>query len=369
MFVANGAPPRAGVICGEMLKGMVRLLRSRSVVAAAIAAALVVATVALTAGAATAPDLTPVPADRLIASSIDAVADRSLSVSGTGRTHVDLGIPQLPTGVSSPSGPLSLLLSDQTFKVWRSPDGVRTAQMLPAAERDVIVTPSALWLWDSDRFTAWHADLSALGIGTATPSAPPSLGDLETMVSKLLARIEPYASVTTASPVEVAGRPAYVVQLTPVSSSNTLVHRIEVAVDAQTRLPLRLEVFAKDVSAPVVSAGYTAVSFAEVDPSVFDFTRPNGATVHELGEGGDENAVNDGGQLANGGISDVRTFGESFDLVFAARVADVPKELAPFFPYRGAIASADVVDRGDHRWIVAGLVPPDALERVEHKLT
>jgi outer membrane lipoprotein-sorting protein len=351
---------------------MARLLRSRSVVGTTIAAALVVGAVALTAaGAATAPDLAPVPADQLIASSIAAVADRSLSVSGTVRTHVDLGIPQLPGAMSSSSGPLSLLLSDQTLKVWRSPGGVRIAQILPAAERDVVVRPEELWLWDSDRFTAWHADLSTFATGTARPSAPPSLGDLDGMVSQLLTKIGPYANVTTASPLAVAGRPAYVVRLTPASSSNTLVDRIELAVDAQTRLPLRLEVFARGASAAVVTAGYTAVSFAAVDPSVFEFTPPEGATVHELGEGaagGDANR-DAAAQFANGGISDVVTFGEGFDLVFAARVAKLPQELAPFFPYRGPIASANVVEHGGHIWIVAGLVPPDVLERVEHKLT
>ena len=35
---------------------------------------------------------------------------------------------------------------------------------------------------------------------------------------------------------------------------------------------------------------------------------------------------------------------------------------------RGPIASADIVDRGDHVWIVAGLVPPDALAAVEPEL-
>jgi outer membrane lipoprotein-sorting protein len=343
---------------------MARLLRSRSVLVAVIAAVAIVGVVALAAAEATTPpDLPSVPADRLIASSITAEADRALSVSGTVRSHVDLGIPQLPGTASLPTGPLSILLSDQTFKVWRSLDGIRVAQLLPAAERDAVLTRTDAWLWDSDRFAAWHAALP--GAATAQPASP-GFGDVEAAVSQLLTRLEPFAFVTNAPPAEVAGRPTYVVRLTPspTPTSDTLVDRIEVAIDAATRVPLRLDVYAVGVAEPVVRLGYTAVSFDSVDPSVFDFTPPDGAAVHELGRG----APPDGGAMSPG-APEVRSFGTGFGLILAVSVPSVPKDLAPFFPYRGPIASADVVDRGDHAWMVAGVVRPDALARVERKLT
>jgi hypothetical protein len=340
---------------------MARLLRSRSVVVAVIAAAAIVSAVALAAaGATTAPDLPSVPADRLVASSITAVVDRSLSMSGTVQSHVDLGIPQLPATAALPTGPLSILLGDQTFKVWRTPDGIRVAQLLPAAERDAVLTPTDAWFWDSDRFAAWHATLPG---ADTIEHASPALGDVEAAVSELLTRIEPFAVVTNAPPAEVAGRPAYVVRLTPSSTPDTLVDRIEVAIDAATRVPLRLDVYAVGVANPVVRLGYSAVSFAPVDPSVFDFTPPEGATVHELGEGGPRD-----GTAIPPGTPEVRSFGTGFGLIVAVPVPSVPKDLAPFLPFRGPIASADVVDRGDHAWIVAGLVRPDALVRVEQKL-
>jgi hypothetical protein len=170
--------------------------------------------------------------------------------------------------------------------------------------------------------------------------------------------------VTNATPDEVAGRPAYVVRLTPSPRPDTLVDRIEVAIDAATRVPLRLDVFADGVGEPVVRLAYTAVSFAAVDPSVFDFTPPDGAAEHQLGEG----APADGAAVPPG-LPEVRSFGTGFGLILAVAVPSVPNDLAPLFPYRGPIASADVVDRGDHAWIVAGLVRPDALAEVEPKLT
>jgi hypothetical protein len=162
----------------------------------------------------------------------------------------------------------------------------------------------------------------------------------------------------------VAGRPAYLVRLTPAASSATLVDRAEVAIDASTRLPLRLDIFAKNAAEAVVRIGYTAVSFDPFDASVLRFTPPDGATVHQLESpdgGGSERG-------APGAMPDVRWFGTGFDLVAAVSVPAVSKDLAPFFPFRGPIASADVVERGDHVWIVAGLVPPDALAAVEPEL-
>jgi outer membrane lipoprotein-sorting protein len=343
---------------------MARALRSRSIVAAGVAAVAVVVAVALTtAGAATRPDLKPVAPDRLIASSITAAADRSLSMSGTVETHVDLGIPQLPGSLSAgPAGAGSVLTSDQTFRVWRSPDGIRVAQMLPAAERDLVVTPTDAWLWDSQRFAAWHATLPG---ASAIPDVP-SLGDAQTMISNLLSRLAPFADVTTADPVEVAGRPAYVVRLTPAPSSNTLVDRVEVAIDAQTRVPLRLQAFATGADAPAIDAGYTDVSFGPVDASMFRFNAPDGAALHRVRPPAEHRMA---GDLKPFEMPQVRWFGTGFDVVAAIPVSSMPKELAPLFPYRGPLGSADVVEGNDgHTWLVAGLVPPDALAQAESRL-
>ncbi len=340
---------------------MARLLRSRSIIAAAAVAAVLVVAVALTAaGASTPVDLPRVSAERLIASSISAVADRSLSLSGTVETHVDLGIPQLPGMLSDPTGPAGLLLSDQTFKVWRSPAGARVAQILPSAERDVIVTPTDLWLWDSPRFAAWHAGLP----GTSAMPSPPSLADIQTVVSRLLAKLVPYADLTTAEPIEVADRPAYVLRLTP-ASSRTLVDHVDVAIDAATRAPLAFDVFATGRADAVVRAGYTSISFGPIDPSVFAFTPPAGAAVHELRPPIGHEAGHD---ADHGEMPQVRWFGTGFDLIAAVPVRRVPEQLAPLFPYAGPLGSADVVQAGGRTWILAGLVPPDALARVGPEL-
>jgi hypothetical protein len=67
-------------------------------------------------------------------------------------------------------------------------------------------------------------------------------------------------------------------------------------------------------------------------------------------------------------FQEVRVFGRGFGMVLAVRVSDVPADLRRLFPYGGPLGSADVVDRGDHSWLVVGLVEATALAEVEPKL-
>ena len=340
---------------------MTRQLKSRSALVAMVAAIGFVATVGLSAGhAESVPDLPPVRPERLISSSLLAIAART-PVSGIVTTHVDLGLPQLPGSLAVPGGPAQILLSDQTFKYWRSPDGVRVAQILPFAERDLVATPTDLWAWDSDAFTAWHVG----PLAPATPPPPPSAGDLESIVAEMLHAAAPYAVVSLADPERVAGRDAYVLSLEP-TDPTTRIGSVRVAIDAETWLPLRLQVVPKGSADPAIVAGFRSVEFGPVDPAIFAFTPPEGATVKELGSpDGGADACPPGCRA--GGIPEVRSFGEGFGLILAVRMdtGDVPPDLGALLPYAGALGSADIVDRGDHAWVVAGAVSLDALAAIE----
>src|SRR5207245_8722603 len=120
---------------------------------------------------------------RLLASAIRA-AQHNGPVSGTATVRVDLGLPQLPTSDFGPrAGALSLLSDlsgDHTLRVWRSRDGFRVAELLPAAERAVFATKRAVWLWDSTNLTAYRVRAPAAGSprrsppgGDATGAQPP----------------------------------------------------------------------------------------------------------------------------------------------------------------------------------------------------
>jgi hypothetical protein len=342
---------------------MARLLRSRSIFASTVAGlVLVLAAGIATGSAAPRPDLPPVAADELIASSLGMIAART-PISGTVRTHVDLGLPQLPGALADPAGPAQVFLSDQTFKMWRSPDGVRVAQLLPFAERDLVQNATDAWAWDSEKFTAWHVGV----LGGATPPPVPSVGDLVGMAGNAIDALKPYATVSLAEPTVVAGRDAYVVSMTPISGP-TLVGHVDVAIDAETRLPLRLQIFPKGRDAPAVEGGFVSVDFGSIDPSMFDFTPPEGATVKELTPPNEPPGGCPPGCGGGAGMPEVRVFGEGFGLVVAVRIADVPKQYAALLPYSGPLGSMSLVERGGSTWLLAGAVGSEALDAAAQRL-
>ena len=78
----------------------------------------------------------------------------------------------------------------------------------------------------------------------------------------------------------VAGEPSYLLTMTPTSDSTTI-GSVQVAIDAKTFVPLRVQVFAKDDATAVLSAGFTSVSYRHVSDGLFAFTPPASATVQQ----------------------------------------------------------------------------------------
>ena len=88
--------------------------------------------------------------------------------------------------------------------------------------------------------------------------------------------------MTVGPATQVAGRDAYQIGLTP-DTDGTLVDRVLLAVDAETSVPLRAQVWStQDTVTPAVEIAFTDVSFDAVDPTVFDFTPPPGATTRDV---------------------------------------------------------------------------------------
>jgi hypothetical protein len=346
-----------------------RVPRTRAVGAAALLTLTAVAGIGLVSvRAEDHPALPPVTAQELLASTIDA-ASRPASISGDVSTNLDLGLPQLPSSLGAGVGPLNILtsfLGEQRWKVWSSPDGLRVAHLLPAREQDLIVNPGDAWWWDSAALRAVHVDLAAVrshlgatatGNGANAPSPDPVH-----LARTLIDAIAPCASLSVQGTERVAGRDAYALALIPLSS-DSLLGSIRVSIDAETRLPLRVEVRAAGSDDTPISSGFTSVSFGAVDPAMFSFEPPPGADVRDasdLGEvGGDRLAATDDLPA----IADPQAFGSCLGVVVAVRLdGPLPTRAAELLPLGGRLGSVIAVDRGDHTWLLAGLVDVDALE-------
>lgn len=321
------------------------------------------------------PDVPKTTPDRLIASVAEALVART-PLSGWVVTHVDLGLPAIPQGPAG-EGPLSFA-GDHRLRVWQSPMGLRVSDVLPVGERALIVGPDGAWTWDSESFSARR--LAGPAITEATSALGGPLGPLDpvALARKSLRQISSSTSVYLGSPVRVAGRDVYVLNLRPRSEA-TLVERVAVSVDERTRLPLAVEVFGEGQSRPSISARFESVSYEPVPPALFEFSPPPGAKIrrssHRLGDGEGSR----GGHRAFE-AEEAKVFGAGWASVVAI---PLPQASAPqqdgrdqaglpspdaLTPFSGPLFSADIVEAGSGKWLLIGAVPLERLERAGSRL-
>ncbi|MDT7800051.1 MAG: hypothetical protein QOI78_3484, partial [Actinomycetota bacterium] len=81
-----------------------------------------------------------------------------------------------------------------------------------------------------------------------------------------------------AGTTRVAGRPAYQLTLMP-RTAGSLVRSVQIAVDAATSVPLRVQIYPVGSSAPAWSTSFTDVTFGTPAAKIFAFKPPAGATV------------------------------------------------------------------------------------------
>lgn len=255
------------------------LLRSRTArwlvpvsVVAVIAAGVAVDSAVASAG----PALPARSAADLLASLAHAPAQ---PFSGTVAENADLGIPALPGGAASTSlSWQSLVTGSHTARVWySSPSRVRVSLVGDLAESDVVRDGRDLWVWSSRDSTAEHTTLPS-GASAMPDAAPPI--DPATAAARVVAALDPSTSVTVDGTGRVAGRPVYELVLAPRASAS-LVGEVRLAVDSDTSVPLRLQVFARGASDPAFETAFTSISFDRPADSVFAFTPPSGARVSQ----------------------------------------------------------------------------------------
>jgi hypothetical protein len=243
------------------------------------------------------------------------------SFSGTVEQSAELGLPELPAAGPT-SGPVSaggaasileFLTGEHTARIFMDgPTKMRVQVMDRLAERDVIRRDGDVWFYNSKDNSAAHLALPAFAsdLPLPVPEVPALPGDVpgsdlplpvpsmpilrgkvlpgppvvptpEDLARKFLAVVDSSTEVTVGPDVEVAGRSAYNLALAP-RTDGTLVEKVAIAVDGETGMPLRVTVMARGQAEPAFEAGFTSLSLAAPDDSVFTFVAPPGATVKEL---------------------------------------------------------------------------------------
>ncbi|MDN4649171.1 LolA family protein [Curtobacterium sp. PsM8] len=226
---------------------------------------------------------TPIAGDHPTAAAVIASIAKSSDERYSGKLSQtsDLGLPELPTGAGgsslegNASDALSLLTASHTARVYvdgASKQRVQVTEQL--AEQDLIRNGSTVWTWDSKQRAATKTTLPSRsaqtpGSGTATPTD---------VAEQAIDAITPTTTVSKPVATSVAGHDAWLLTLTP-KSSNTLVGRVQLAVDQQTGLPLRASVTAAGKQDPAFQVGFTSLDYGAPAARLFDFTPPTGADV------------------------------------------------------------------------------------------
>ena len=207
-------------------------------------------------------------------------------LSGTVVQRADLKLPAITgLGGDATGGAdlMKLVTGNNTVRVWYAgADKARLSVLSTLGETDVIRNGTDLWVWNSRANTATRRAVPAdLGKGLsaeARTQLAPTPADAAAMA---LSAIDPSTAVSTTGTATVAGRDAYELVLVPRDAAS-LVGQVRLAVDAEEKIPLRVDVYAKDAAAPAVRVGFEQVSFAVPDAEQFAFNPPPGATVTDL---------------------------------------------------------------------------------------
>jgi outer membrane lipoprotein-sorting protein len=206
------------------------------------------------------------------------------TLSGTIEQSSNLGLPELPE-MADPSGEAAgdvfdVLTGSHTARVYLDgPDKARLQVEDRLGERDLILNGTDAWFYDFDDNEVVHATLPTHSDAekhaddgmVATP---------QQLAQHFLSAVEPSTTVSLDRNVSVADRPAYSLVLTP-RASETLTRSVEIAVDAESGLPLAVEVRARGQEEPAFQVAFTSLSFATPEAELFAFVPPEGATVTE----------------------------------------------------------------------------------------
>ena len=228
--------------------------------------------------------LPPRTAAQLLA---DVQGARLEGLSGTVVETSELGLPSLPTVGGDSASFSSLVSGTHTMRLWyAAPDRVRLALLGQLGESDLVRNGDDLWAWSShdNTVTHWTVPTGAIDRGRTGPMGadPPGSAAItpQQAAEAALKAIDPSTRVTTDPTAEVAGRPAYQLDLVP-RDTRSLIGSVRIAIDGRTHVPTRVQVFARGASHPAFEVGFTSFSTQTPSDSIFAFTPPPGATLEQ----------------------------------------------------------------------------------------
>jgi outer membrane lipoprotein-sorting protein len=182
----------------------------------------------------------------------------------------------------------SPLLTGASGRLWIAPDGrARLELQSENGDSQLLYDGHTVSLYDASsntlyRYTPEQGANAGQGspdtnTNPATHHAIPTVGEIQEAITKAT----PKATISAATPTDVAGQPAYNVRVSPAKNGG-LIGGAELSWDAVHGVPLRAAIYSSTSASPVIELAATEISYGPVDSSVFNFTPPTSAKIEEV---------------------------------------------------------------------------------------
>jgi outer membrane lipoprotein-sorting protein len=182
------------------------------------------------------------------------------------------GMAQLPA--QSP------LTSSGSGRIWVSDAGAKVESQGGGGDQVVVLNKAerTAWVYDYARDTVSKVVVTGEAPAETASPAPSTPFVTPEAITLYLLQIARFATVDVAGKAKVAGQDAYLLRMTP-AATDTALGYVQAAIDGRTMVPLQLTVYAKGGTAPVLRFGFDSIGYEPIDPAMFAFTPPEGATV------------------------------------------------------------------------------------------
>lgn len=248
-------------------------MNKRKVTVAAAAAGVVtgvagLSLLAMPAGAGQPPTLPQITPEALVEQVLTA---KPGAFGGTVQAENKLGLPAIAEIPQLADG-------THTGRIWTDGNGkLRLALPNGQSEQTIVSDGKTTWSWNSQNNEVVKSEHKE---DVAKPQAPPEKAiDPATAAKEIVTLTKESSDLSVDGTARVADRPAYELVLEPKASEKTLIREVRIAVDSETKMPLRVAIHTNGATAPAAQVGFTQLNVGAQDPKLFEFTPPAGAKV------------------------------------------------------------------------------------------
>jgi outer membrane lipoprotein-sorting protein len=243
------------------------------------------------------------------------------------------------------------ILQGASGRLWLSGDHqLRLELQSNNGDAQVVVNKTSFWISDPMSKTVYEGTLpadkpNAKAHDKSAAEGVPSVAKIQSEITRLMKGVS-LTGAGSSDPTDVAGQPAYSVQISP-KHSGGLLGSAQLAWDAANGVPLDVAVLARNDSTPVLELKATSISFGHVASSVFNVSPPPGDKVVKVSTAATHGTAASAARTAKGahaahkqisGVAAVRSH-VPFKLIAAKSLVGLPRHGVTLLDWAGKPAA------------------------------